>query len=95
MSRGQLRIIGGAGPCLSAYLYDCESFGGVSLKEDSESLDKIVENILSHEGIDGVVLGCTELPVLHDRYSLRTSCQLFDSIDIIVQHIGKVECLKS
>ncbi len=63
------------------------------LKEDAEALEKVVENISKREGVDCVVLGCTELPVLHDHHPLRTSCQLYNPIDIMVQHIGNMQCL--
>ncbi len=60
---------------------------GHLLQTDAQILEEIVHKACREEGIDGVVLGCTELPVLNAHYPLKLPCTLFDSIDILANRL--------
>jgi aspartate racemase len=54
---------------------------GEVLRSDSELIAALIGCIHKRQHIDGVVLGCSDLPVLHDSYPLiGLSVPLFDSI---------------
>lgn len=55
---------------------------GVISIEDSLSLSQLIFQIESKIKFDGVVLGCTDLPVLHHRHPLLSPCPIYDSIKI-------------
>ena len=51
--------------------------------DDSALLSAVIHRISEREAIDAVVLGCTELPVLHNRHSLNANeLPIFDSITL-------------
>jgi aspartate racemase len=59
---------------------------GVLTETDSQLLCRLIKTIRERESIEGVVLGCTDLPVLHHSYPLKIgSLPLFDSIQIPAQ----------
>ena len=53
---------------------------GTILKEDAELLSSLLEKY-THE-IEGVILGCTDLPVLHHHHPIKCSKTLYDSVKI-------------
>jgi aspartate racemase len=55
---------------------------GKVLKIDGKILEYLILKIQKKEKIDAVVLGCTELPVLHHHFPLKLGCQIFDPIKI-------------
>lgn len=55
---------------------------GDILENDSELIARVIEQISARIDFDAVVLGCTDLPVLHDHYPLRTQKPLYDSIKL-------------
>lgn len=55
---------------------------GDLLSEDSEQLSQLIRTISSKESLDGVVLGCTDLPVLHHHHALACAMTIYDSIKI-------------
>lgn len=60
---------------------------GNILKEDSENLSHLIQTSLLKEGIGGILLGCTDLPVLHARYPIETGAlPVLDSIQIPAKH---------
>lgn len=56
---------------------------GIIAEEDSIALS----HLLSTAQVDGVVLGCTELPVLHHHYPIASPVPLYDSIKITAKTI--------
>jgi aspartate racemase len=55
---------------------------GKILKEDSLLVSKVIDATLDTEAFDGVVLGCTDFPVLHHRFPISSSKPIYDSIKI-------------
>lgn len=53
---------------------------GKILKEDAEILSTLLETY-TYE-VDGVILGCTDLPVLHHHHPIKCSKTLYDSVKI-------------
>lgn len=49
---------------------------------DSDALAQVIEKTAERFDFDGVVLGCTDLPVLHHRFPIQSVKPLFDSIKI-------------
>jgi len=58
---------------------------GIVIEEDKSKFKKIVEKIILEENIDGVILGCTELPLMVKKGDL--SKPILNTIDI---HIDKI-----
>ena len=54
--------------------------------EDTAELERIVHEVMKATKVDGVVLGCTELPILTDQFPLKLDTVL-DSVDAIVQKL--------
>jgi aspartate racemase len=53
-------------------------------QHDAEILSNLIFQIHKRENLEGVVLGCTELPVLHHKYPIQCKPLLiFDSIQIL------------
>lgn len=50
--------------------------------EDSLLLSRLISKLATSCSFDGVVLGCTDLPVLHQRYPLIIDLPIYDSIEI-------------
>ena len=48
--------------------------------EDSLAMSRLIQQVSTKIDIDGVVLGCTDLPVLHHRYPITSPCPIYDSI---------------
>lgn len=61
---------------------------GSLLQTDAETLNYLIAKIYLREPFDGVVLGCTELPVLNAKYPLSTSKTIFDSIQILAKKLA-------
>lgn len=55
---------------------------GNILKEDAEALGSLINEHAKKEVFDGVVLGCSDLPVLHHRFPISSVKPLLDSIKI-------------
>lgn len=53
---------------------------GEVLKKDAESVGSVIERAALSEEFDAVVLGCTDFPVLHHRYPIKSVKPLYDSI---------------
>lgn len=65
---------------------------GEILKEDSETLSQLIQTCLLRDGMDGVLLGCTDLPVLHAYYPIKTGpLPILDSIQIPAHHFLDIE----
>lgn len=60
--------------------------GGNILPEDAFLISQLLEQ---KRGYDGVVLGCTELPVLHHHFPLRCVLPIYDSIKIPAKKLIK------
>ncbi len=50
--------------------------------KDSFLMSEVISQIASENSFDGVVLGCTDLPVLHHRFPIASKKPLYDSIKI-------------
>lgn len=53
---------------------------GKILIEDTQILEKLIREF--PEEIDGVILGCTDLPVLHHHFPLQCDKPIYDSVKI-------------
>jgi aspartate racemase len=53
----------------------------------SYELSQKLGDILKTEKIDKVILGCTELSLLHDQFPLNDFCEIIDPLDILVDRI--------
>lgn len=53
---------------------------GIILEQDARAIEKIICNF--PEEIDGVILGCTDLPVLHHHFPLQSPKPIYDSVKI-------------
>jgi aspartate racemase len=51
-------------------------------RQDADQLSDLLHEIYQHTPYDGVVLGCTDLPVLHAAYPLHSPKCIYDSIKI-------------
>lgn len=57
--------------------------------KESAKLEKVIHDF--PEEIDGIILGCTDLPVLHHHFPIRLNLPIYDSVKIPAQKI--VRCL--
>jgi aspartate racemase len=53
---------------------------GKMTEHDSLQLERVIREF--PEEIDGVILGCTDLPVLHHRFPLHSEKPIYDSVKI-------------
>lgn len=60
---------------------------GKTLIKDSLLLKNLIEKLYQKKSFAGIVLGCTELPILHKKFPLHTSLPVFDSIEILARKI--------
>jgi aspartate racemase len=60
---------------------------GKICEEDSFLLSQIIALISKREKVEGTVLGCTDLPVLHHHYPIQSSVRLYDTIKLPVKSI--------
>lgn len=58
---------------------------GQVLKEDAELVGDLIHKMTLQADFDGVVLGCTDLPVLHHHFPIPSKLPLLDSIKIPVK----------
>jgi aspartate racemase len=58
---------------------------GIVNPETKVQFIKMITNMIEHDGIQGVILGCTELPMLINSDDL--SIHLFNTLDIHVNQI--------
>lgn len=63
---------------------------GKILKKDSDILKEIMKRATKLEKIDGCVLGCTELPVLHHHFPIKSSCMIFDTLKLLSNRLVAV-----
>ncbi|CUI16509.1 Asp/Glu/Hydantoin racemase family protein [Candidatus Protochlamydia naegleriophila] len=67
---------------------------GVISKKDSEELSHLIHTCALRDGIDGIILGCTDLPVLHAHHPIDVGpLPILDSIQIPAHHFIHVERL--
>lgn len=55
---------------------------GKILEADARLFDKIIQQTALEENFDGIVLGCTEIPLLHHHFPIRAEKSIYDSIKI-------------
>jgi aspartate/glutamate racemase len=53
---------------------------GIVSAEDSLAIGRLIQQVSTETTFDGVVLGCTDLPVLHHHHPITSSCPIYDSI---------------
>lgn len=58
---------------------------GIVKMETKEKIDSIIYRIMGEEGIDGIIMGCTELPLLYKDEEFGVLC--FDTTE---EHINKI-----
>ncbi len=58
---------------------------GIVKEESKAHIDSILQRLMIEEGIQGVILGCTELPLMYTRDSL--SIPVFDTVECHLQGI--------
>ncbi|MBA3237398.1 MAG: aspartate/glutamate racemase family protein [Parachlamydiaceae bacterium] len=54
-------------------------------KNDSRLIEELIKTYPEH--IEGVILGCTDLPVLHHHFPLRSDITIYDSVKISAKSI--------
>ncbi|MBM3192732.1 MAG: hypothetical protein FJZ59_00675 [Chlamydiae bacterium] len=57
-------------------------------KSDSEVIESLIKRY--RDEIDGVVLGCTDLPVVHHHFPIRTNKRVYDSVKIPAEAIVRL-----
>jgi aspartate racemase len=65
---------------------------GKVLARDRDALSSMIRSKHQEEPLDGVILGCTELPVLHKAHALKLpdeKVELLDTIDLLAQTLVK------
>ena len=55
---------------------------GTILKEDAHLVAQVIQETSRSNDFDGIVLGCTDFPVLHHRFPIKASKPIYDSIKI-------------
>lgn len=60
---------------------------GKVVKEDSDAVGHVIQKIGRGDDFDGVVLGCTDFPVLHHRFPIPSVKPIYDSIKLSAQTI--------
>lgn len=55
---------------------------GKILEEDAHLIGQVIQEISRSNDFDGIVLGCTDFPVLHHRFPIKASKPIYDSIKI-------------
>jgi aspartate racemase len=64
---------------------------GKVLAHDARMLSTLIERMHKQQNFDGIVLGCTELPVLHNKHPLSlasaTDVVVLDTLDILAKHV--------
>lgn len=55
--------------------------------QDSAKLETVIHDF--PEEIDGIILGCTDLPVLHHQFPIRSILPIYDSVKIPAQKIAR------
>lgn len=63
---------------------------GKIYQSDSLLISQMIQNGAKQMNFDGVVLGCTDLPVLHDRFPIQASQMLYDSVKIPAKILGRI-----
>jgi len=63
-----------------------------TIKSDFEKinysvLSKEINNFIELNNLDGLVLGCTELPIFFDKVNLNKNIITFNSIEILIDHL--------
>jgi len=53
--------------------------------EDARLIEQVIEGFA--EAIDGVILGCTDLPVLHHHFPIHSTKSIYDSVKISAKTI--------
>lgn len=60
---------------------------GEVLADDAEKLGQLINNAAAVTDFDGVILGCTDLPVLHHTHPIPSNKKIYDSIKISAKNI--------
>lgn len=58
---------------------------GIVKEESKKEIDQIIHRLISEEGIDGIILGCTELPLMYADAILPVPC--FDTMKYHIKGI--------
>lgn len=61
---------------------------GIIKNEDAHLLEQVIEKSALENNFDGVILGCTDLPVLHHHYPVSSKFVIYDSIKLPAKIIG-------
>ena len=61
---------------------------GNILQEDALLVSQVIQQTMASNEFDGVVLGCTDFPVLHHRFPIPCSKPIYDSIKISAKTIA-------
>lgn len=58
---------------------------GIIREETRKEITNIIINMIKHNGIEGIILGCTELPLLYK--DLKEEFKIYDTVDIHVNSL--------
>lgn len=59
--------------------------GGSTKKRDIHNLEKLGKKLISNQKVEGLVLGCTELPIFFPKGRFRT--KIFDCLEILADYL--------
>lgn len=57
-------------------------------QQDAAMVGRIIDRIATEFAIEGVILGCTDLPVLHHHFPIPSKIKIYDSIKLPAKSIG-------
>lgn len=63
---------------------------GSLLEADSLLIGQMIERAVLENTIEGVVLGCSDLPVLHHHYPVKSNVKIYDSIKLPAERIRRM-----
>jgi aspartate racemase len=64
-----------------------EVAGGMITQEQATQLKNIIQSLQHKEQLDGVILACTELPLIHRQVSLDAGIPVIDSVSVLAHKL--------
>jgi aspartate racemase len=64
---------------------------GIVIERDARLLETLIVRYAARHSLDGVILGCSDLSVLHHRFPIVSSVPLYDSIKIAAKLVAHTE----
>ena len=67
-----------------------EIAGGKVEESQAEEIRKIIFQIHGRDPFDGVIIACTELPLIHRKMPLSDTLQVVDTIEVLAKQMIKL-----